>query len=129
MDYIALKTEVLTDPLTRGYSTMTDQEVVDDLNTVYRPRDYVKGWEIFNATDDAEYAALPTDAMRSSWDDLCSIDNIDVSNGVAKAREAELFGVGTVTRTNLLVLKNSLTRAEELGFPNVEAIDIFIVRN
>ena len=31
-----LRDELLTDPLTRGYSGMTDQEATDDLNTAYR---------------------------------------------------------------------------------------------
>ncbi len=34
-----LRTELLTDPLVRGYSTMSDQEAADDLNTEYRSRD------------------------------------------------------------------------------------------
>jgi len=32
----ALKDELLTDPLGRGYSGMSDQAAVDDLDTVYR---------------------------------------------------------------------------------------------
>ena len=127
MDYAKLAEEISIDPLARGYSGMTDQQVADDLNTVYRPREYVSGWEIFNATDDIEYAAL-TDAGKSAWDALCAIDNIDVSNGIAKAREAELFGPGTNTRANLLTLKVSLTRSQELGFGILETIDITFAR-
>ena len=116
-----LATEVLTDPLGRGYSGMSDLEVADDLNTEYRTRTRatVFGYEIFNETDDAEYAAL-TDAQKSSWDALCGIEQIDTSNGVAKAREAELFGSGTTTRSNLAALKNPVaSRAAELGLPFV----------
>lgn len=112
-----LKTELSTDPLARGYSTMSDAEAATDLNTVYRTkaRDYVAGWEIFNATDDTEYAAL-TDAQKSSWDALCGIESIDTTSGIAKAREAELFGAGTTTRDNLISLKSSaVSRAVELG--------------
>lgn len=33
---VALKSELDTDPLTRGYSGMSDQEAADDLNAAYR---------------------------------------------------------------------------------------------
>lgn len=36
MDFFALKTEITTDPLTRGYSAMSDAEVAVDMNTAYR---------------------------------------------------------------------------------------------
>ena len=41
MDYPALKAEIEGDPLTRGYAAMTDQEIADDMNTVYRTRNRV----------------------------------------------------------------------------------------
>jgi hypothetical protein len=112
-----LKTEVTTDPLGRGYSGMSDSEVADDMNTVYRTktRETVSGWEIFNITDDVEYAAL-SDVEKTSWDNLCAIEQIDTSSGIAKVKEAALFGVGTTTRQNLIDLKNPpASRAEELG--------------
>lgn len=117
MDIGILKTEITGDPLGRGYSGMMDLEVAIDLNTVYRTktRDTVAGWEIFNVTDDTEYSAL-TDAQKSSWDALCGIEQIDTGSGVAKAREAELFGGGTTTRSNLAALKSpAASRASELG--------------
>lgn len=116
MKTLELAAELANDPLGRGYAGMTDQEAADDLNTLYRYFyvDTVAGYAIFNATDDEEYAAL-TAEQQASWDRLCAIEQIDVTNGVAKAREAELFGSGTVTRTNLLDLKRTLiTRAQEL---------------
>ena len=117
MDIGILRTELTDDPLSRGYSSMSDLEAANDLNTVYRTktRDYVSGSEIFNVTDNTEYAAL-TDAQKISWDALCGIDQIDTSSGVAKAREAEIFGPGTTTRSNLSAIKSpAATRAVELG--------------
>lgn len=117
MKTVDLAAELTTDPLGRGYSGMTDQQAADDLNTLYRYFyiDTVAGYQIFNATDDSEYAAL-TAEQQASWDRLCAIAQIDVTNGVAKAREAELFGAGTVTRTNLLNLKRTpISRAQELN--------------
>ena len=40
MDYNVLNTELTTDPLTRGYAGMTDQQAADDINTVYRLVNY-----------------------------------------------------------------------------------------
>lgn len=112
-----LKAELTDDPLSRGYSSMNDLAAAADLNTIYRTklRDAVSGSEIFNVTDTAEYTAL-TNTQKASWDALCAIDSINTSSGVAKAKEAELFGAGTTTRSNLLALrKPPASRAEELG--------------
>lgn len=38
INYTALASEISTDPLTRGYSTMSDAEVAADMNTAYRPK-------------------------------------------------------------------------------------------
>lgn len=114
----SIKAELDADPLTRGYSGMTDAQAAADLNTVYRTLtvDEIRGSAAFNVTDDAEFALL-TQAERDEWVQLCQIESIDVSNGIAKSIEARLFGAGTQTRTNLLALKNpAASRAEELGF-------------
>lgn len=124
-----LKDEITNDPLSRGYSTMSDLEVVASLNkTIDRPIKFLSGSDIFNATDDEEYAAL-TDIQKSSWDALCAIDSINTSSGVAKAREAELFGGGTATRANLLALKNNKqSRAQELGLGRVRDFQVAAAR-
>ena len=128
MDYTVLSTELTTDPLTRGYSGMTDQEAADDLNTVYRtlPVDTVPGSDIFNNTDDVEYGAL-TAEEQNRWVNMCAVDSIDVASGVAKSLEAELFGPGTDTRTNLAALKTrDVSRGEELELgkaPNASHVE------
>ena len=60
MDYQVLKDEIVNDPLIRGYSTMTDAEIADDLNTVYRERNRttMTGSEIWAQTVASEYNAL-----------------------------------------------------------------------
>ena len=121
-----LSDEITNDPLVRGYSGMTDLEVADDLNTEYRTitAQYISGSVIFNATDDIEYAAL-ADTGKASWDRLCAIDSVDTSGGIAKAREAELFGAGTATRTNLVAArKTTVSRAVELGIGEVNEGDV-----
>lgn len=126
MDYAVLADEISTDPLTRGYSGMTDAQIAADINTEYRTctRPFVFGHEIFNVTDDTEYGAL-TDAQKSSWDALCAIAEIETTSGVAKSREAELFGAGTTTRSNLSALRSpACSRGVELGLGNVETDDV-----
>ena len=119
---VILKSEITADPLGRGYSGMSNLAVANSLNTVNRPvtKTYVTGSEIYNATSDTEYAAL-TAEQQASWDRLCGIDQINISSGVAKAREAELFGPGTATRTALVALKAApqVSRATEIGLPFV----------
>jgi hypothetical protein len=131
MDYQALAAELTDDPLARGYAGMDDDQAAADLNTAYRTRTraYVYGWEIFNATDSAEYGAL-TDAQKSSWDALCAIFQIDTASGVAKSREAELFGAGTTTRSNLQALRiEDISRATELGLPWIRTGDVTYARS
>jgi len=126
MDYAVLKDEITVDPLTRGYDGMSDAAIAVDLNTVYRTRtvESVTGSAIFNATDDVEYGAL-TDAEKDRWLALCAVDSVDVSSGVAKALEAEIFGPATTTRTNLLALKTEdISRAVELGLGVVNQGDV-----
>ena len=117
-----LKAEITDDPLSRGYSGMNDLEVAGSLNTVNRPvtKTYLTGSEIFNATDYTEYGALTSD-QQASWDRLCGVDQINISSGIAKGREAELFGPGSVTRAALVALKVSpqVSRGTELGLGTV----------
>jgi hypothetical protein len=114
--------ELTGDPLGRGYDAMTAEEAAIDLTTQYRsgPVEAVTGAAILNTTDDAEFDALP-DTAKDRWLALCAIDSIDVTSGVAKAIEADLFGPGTATRTSLLAMKTRpISRATELGLPTVK---------
>lgn len=43
MDYTVLASELTVDPLTRGYSAMTDAQAAADLNSTYRPAPNVIG--------------------------------------------------------------------------------------
>ena len=125
-----LSDEITNDPLAIGYSTMTDAQVASSLNETNRPevKQFLSGSDIFNATDDIEYAAL-TAAEKASWDALCAIDSINTSSGVAKSREAELFGAGTATRSNLQAARQStISRAQELGISKVSDADVTLAR-
>ncbi len=131
IDYIALKNELINDPLVRGYSGMSDEQALADLLTAYRTKavQYVSGSQILNATDDVEFAALTLD-QRTLWVSMCSSDRIEVSSGVAKSIEADLFGPGSTTRDNLVALKTeNITRALELGLYPLQLEDITYARS
>jgi hypothetical protein len=111
--------EITIDSLGRGYSGMTDQEVADDLNTVYRTqnRDSMSGSEIWTATDPTEYNAL-TDAEKQQWLSFCGIESHDPFGNSAQF-VTDLFGGGSTTVTTLQGMRvENVSRAveEEIGF-------------
>ena len=117
MDLVALAAELTAGhPVTGAYNA-DDALAAGELNAVNRTkvRDTVAGSEILNATDDAEFIAL-TDVEQTKWLDLCGVEAIDTASGVAKALEADLYGGGTTTRTNLAAVRApAASRADELG--------------
>jgi len=116
-----LKTEITTDPLTRGYSGMSDLEIANDLNTVYRQVNVesVTGQGLFEATVPSEYNTL-TDKQISLFHAIVGMGDIKVNGTNTKTALLAMFGVGTTTRTNLAALqKQDVSRAQELGIPYV----------
>ena len=134
MDYSILWNELSTDPLSRGYSGMTDVQIADDLNTEYRnvPRETINGTELFEATDLSEFAALNT-IHREMWRTLYLGPAIFVTEGSnGRAVLAALFPAGSTTRQNLVVLAQEtvpVSRAEELGLGRVYVQDIETARS
>ena len=118
---MSLKTEVTTDPLGRGYSTMTDLEVANDLNIVYRtePVESVTGQDIFEAVVRSEYTGLSA-GDKSLLHVIISMGSILVNGTNTKAALLAMFGAGTTTRSNLTALQTrDVSRAQELGLPFV----------
>lgn len=127
----ALKTELATDPLGRGYAGMSDDAAAVSLNAINRSRNRptVLGSEILNATDGTEFALL-TDVNKSDWLALCGIEEVNTGSGVAKQMEVDLFGPGTATRTALIAVRNeNISRATELGLGSVRAGTVNQARN
>ncbi len=131
-----LATELSVDPLLRGYNgpgaanpgpgPMTDQQVTDDLHTLYRSRNRISmtGDEIFAATDAAQYDAL-TDADKLLWVSFCGRGTIDPFGVANVALVTSIFGAGTDTLTALASLRvESISRATELGLPVFVLSDI-----
>ena len=120
MDLAALKTELTTDPLGRGYAAMSDVEASESLNTRNRQpnRESLTGGEIASAVDAGELIALGT-SQENYVMSLFGCDSIPVTQNF-KQNLAGLFGAATETRANLLaIFQRTGSRAEELGLGNV----------
>jgi hypothetical protein len=115
MDIVALKTELDTDPLARGYSGMTNQEATDSLNIVNRNRNRTSmlGTELIENTDATEFALL-SDAKKSLWLSLCGIDSHDPFGSSADIA-IDIWGAGSDTITALQALRvETVSRSIEL---------------
>jgi hypothetical protein len=129
MDYVALKNEIDIDPLTRGYSGLTDQQVADDMNSVYRTRnrDSMTGDEIFQATDPTEYNALDTGSGNTAdnqghWLAFCGRDSIDPFATANVQLVTSIFGGASTTVSNLQTARlENVSRAVELGLGTIKA--------
>lgn len=114
---MTLKSEITVDPLRRGYSTMTDQQIVDSLNAVNRTRNRtsITGDELFSATDEVEYIALSS-SDRLLWVSFCGRDSIDPFGKANVAFVKDLFGNGSATVLAMAGDRvESVSRADELG--------------
>ena len=112
-----LEAELLTDPLVppRGYSTMSDQEATDDINTKYRTRNRTSmtSSEVWQAIDIPELRAL-ADGDRSLVMAVLQFDQIDPF-GNEVALFLALFGAGSATITALAAARvEPISRAVEL---------------
>lgn len=132
MDYNILKIEIDNDPLGRGYSSMSNADVANDLNTSYRSvtKNKLSGSVIFNAIVPAEFSLL-SDTQKQVVRDVFSLgDSVDIGPGT-NARIALLgaFAAGTTTRANLInAVSAPATRAQELGLGRVRGTDISYLR-
>lgn len=126
MDYQIIATELTTDPLARGYSGMTDEQVVADMNTVYRqiPRSSMSGDEIFSATDNTEFIGL-TDIKRDLWVSFTGKDFIDPFGSSNVDFVIWVFGGGSTTVSSLQALRQQdVSRSVELIGRDVFVSDI-----
>ena len=117
--------ELLNDPLTRGYTGMTDQEAADDLNSEYRSRDRssMTSTEVWQAIDVTELRAL-ADGDRSLVMAVLQFEKINPFGNEAVLFTA-LFGGGSATLIALNVARvETVSRAIELGIRTVRAGDV-----
>jgi len=126
MDINILKTEITTDPLGRGYSGMTDEQVAVSLNTVDRERNLasITGDIAFSATDGAEFAALSA-TKQQLWLAFCGRETINPFGTSNVAFVQWIFGAGSTTVSNLAnVRKEPVSRGNELGIGLVRPGDV-----
>lgn len=128
-DYVALRAELDTDPLVRGYGAMTDQQAADDLNTVYRTRNRsnMTGKEVKDRIDVTEWGAR-TDPQKQIVLALCNRDDLNPF-GI----DATIFQDAMTGATNTLAALNTyrvenISRGEELGFGVLTAAHIDTAR-
>lgn len=119
MDIAALAAELTSDPLTRIYSGMTDQEAADSLNAVNRTtnKSSMTGDEILNQVDAGDWAALTDDQRQTVWD-VCHLGSVDPF-GVAATLLTDVFGASTTIIALQAARKNNVSRAVELGLGTV----------
>ena len=132
-----LKDELAIDPLTRGYSTMTDEEAADDLNTSYRSRNRtsMSGDEIAQQADPTEFNALDdgsqnnTADIQGHWLALCGRETIDPFATANVELVKAIFGTGSTTVVNLQAARiENITRAQELGIVFVKTGHVNVAR-
>lgn len=123
MQYAILREEISNDPLGRGYSTMSDGEVANDLNTNMRSyeRKAVSAVEVFEAVAPSEWDGLTDSDKQNVRECLRLLGNLDISTGTNLHDILwNTFGSGTTTRSNLEDLINDTrSRARELGLSKV----------
>lgn len=122
-DYVALNTEITTDPKSLGYAGKTDPEVAELLNTVGLavPAETVNvgminGQKLSMAVEISEYIAL-SDAAQQAWQTILSAGDgmINVENPRVVNQIGAIWGATTTTRASLLALRDRpCSRAETL---------------
>lgn len=130
-DYKILKTEIDSDPLTRGYSGMTDLQVSDSLNTVNRDNWVpITAAQVYEAVSQSDYDGLDPviDAA-----DLAELDRIfslggdipTAPGGRVRNKLIGIFGGGSTTITNLAAIANQKrSRGVEIGWGVVTEADV-----
>ena len=130
MNYAALKREIETDPLGRGYAGMTDQQIADSLNTTDRTTivpTVVGALGIMRLVgpmmgasilDKIEAAAASDSRLKWFLRELTT-NGIDLGHPVTRATIDELAVAGVITGAEAAALnqaaERTVTRAEELG--------------
>ena len=122
MDIETLKSELITDPLGRGYAGMTDQQTADSLNAANRTttRGVIDSYEVIEATVPTDWSNLSS-AEKQRYQTIVSTGQVNMAGTNTRAMLAAMFGAGTQTRANLTALQNgpSISRATELGLTRV----------
>lgn len=141
-----LKTELTTDPLTRGYAAMSDGLAAARLNLRDRPvsstipTTTIHQWFIFNGRWSAvealavnQNATQPQQEAAKAMIEVCHyVDTLDLSKSLVSGGMGQILtllqqgSVITNTQRNQVIALASATvsRADELGLPTVAHLDV-----
>ena len=115
-----LKAEIVNDPFGRGYSTMTDEEITNSLNTItdqQRNRQWMTREEIYSHIEPSALNALT--AVQVAQLNLALSDQVNPFGNAAQVF-LDVFGEGSQTIINLAAARIELvSRAEYLGLGKV----------
>ncbi len=133
---LSLADELTIDELGRGYSSLSDEEAADDLNTSYRTRNRTSmtGDEVCQATDATEFAWIGSGHGNSGDDQghllsFCGRDSINPFASANVQFVTEIFAAGSTTLANRQAARvESITRATELGFGIVKVGHVQVAR-
>lgn len=120
MDLAKLKTELTTDPLSRGYGSMSDEEASVSLNAPTRQpnRASISGGELAANAVKSEFVALS--ANDRAYFNMLVLAATLPSTPTLRTELATLFPAGSGTRANLVALiKRPGSRADELDLGGV----------
>lgn len=131
MNFLALKTEIQTDPTGLGYGTwltpIDDARIALLLNDATKraiTRTLVPSWEIVTAFDPAEFTAR-TQLQQSQLATILSGGIVNMQNSNVRQIAGNIFPIGGPTRAALLALQTqTVSRATELGLGTVLAADL-----
>ena len=120
--YSAMKTEILTDPLVRGYAGMTDLGVLDNLHVKDRSRNRTNmtGREVKKEVPSAAYNSL-TNEKKAQFLALTASDSLDPF-GLDANVVKDIFGAGSTAVSNLAAARVELVSRlveRDLGSPGL----------
>ena len=124
-----LKDEML-DPLGRGYSSMSDLEIANDMNTEYRDLNLylLTASQVFNAIDKSEYDALSEGDKDMVWR-ILHMGEVNPF-GLEADIFLEIFGGASQTITDLKIIRKATqSRASEIGLPVVHAFEVAFAKS
>ncbi|KKL64495.1 hypothetical protein LCGC14_2164420 [marine sediment metagenome] len=121
--YQIFKQELDDDPLTRGYSSMTNAEVTVDLTDTdtgrTRNRTEMSASEVFNAIEQTAFNALSVTDKQLVWDILHLVTLNPF--GLEATLFIDIFGSGTATIIALQAARlQNISKAEEIGIGGVK---------
>lgn len=118
-----LRAEILSDPLSIGYSTMSDKEVADSLMESNRSeiRKVVPASEVFAAIDPPDYLAISNQRHISYLSLMFSVDEVRLGlSGVRQILDMIFNGANTTLNRLQSLRTRSVSRATELRLGRIQ---------